>query len=196
MKKWTMHSLLVGLFFFGLSSLSAQVKEIKTDIFEVTYSEYLEQPLKLTYTIQCPTGNESRKGMDFYGVKGIITSNNTDYKSNPYDKGHLAPAAAFNCDRETLYKTFSYLNCALQHEGLNRGPWKELERFERNLAKFFDVTVIVEVIFPNSPERVEGGAAIPIGFTKTILFDDKSYKFYFPNTDVAGQDWFDFSIAE
>ena len=53
---------------------------------------------------------------------------NDDYVNNVWDKGHLAPAAAFNCDRETIKKTFSYLNCALQHEGLNRGPWKELER--------------------------------------------------------------------
>ena len=93
--------------------------------------------------------------------------------------------------------TFSYLNCALQHEGLNRGPWKELERLERDLAKLYTVDVTIEVMFEetiNGYNRVKGGAAIPSGFQKTIIFDGKEYQFYFPNQDVAGQDWSTFLI--
>ena len=186
---------LLILFLFPLSLLS-QVKTIVTDIFTVEYSEHLQQPLKVEYTVKCPNGSAQRRGLDFYKEENISTSDNEDYKNNEWDRGHLAPAAAFNCDRETLRKTFTYLNCALQHEGLNRGPWKELERFERDLAKIFKVRVVIEVIFTPEPYRVPNGAAIPIGFSKTIFFDDKQYKFYFPNTDVAGQDWFDFSVAE
>ena len=85
-------------------------------------------------------------------------------KNNIWDKGHLAPAASFNCDKETLYKTFTYLNSALQHQGLNRGVWKELEGFERDLANFYEVKVKVEVYF--SQEKVPGGATIPSGFRK------------------------------
>ena len=177
-------------------SLFSETQTIVTDIFTVEYSEFLEQPLRVEYTIECPNGNTKRSGLDFRKVEGINTSDVNDYKNNIWDRGHLAPAAAFSCDRETLAKTFSYLNCALQHEGLNRGPWKELERFERDLAKIFEVKVIVEIAFTPEPLRVPAGAAIPIGFSKTIMFDGKQYKFYFPNTDVAGQDWFNFSIAE
>jgi len=182
----------LGLF----TSYGQTEKTIKTDIYTVVYSEYYEQPLKLTYIVQCPTGDASRSGLDFYTNDSVKTSNVHDYRNNEWDRGHLAPAAAFNCDRETLKKTFSYLNCALQHEGLNRGPWKELERFERNLAKFFEVSVSIEVDFGNSPYRVPTGAAIPIGFRKTISFDNKLYQFYFPNEDVAGEDWFNFIVAE
>lgn len=199
--KWNLRLtqlLLVVLLSLGSGSLFGQtVKTIKTDIFEVEYSEVLEQPLKLTYKVECPTGDASRSGLDFYGVADVITSNNEDYANNIYDKGHLAPAAAFNCDRETIKKTFSYLNCALQHEGLNRGPWKELERFERDLAKIYpEVTVTIIVNFDENPSRVPGGAAIPISFTKEITFGGRTIKFLFPNQDVAGQDWFNFSIAE
>jgi endonuclease G len=192
-------TLLFGLLLLlGSGTLFGQtVKTIKTDIFEVEYSEELEQPLKLTYTVGCPLGDASRSGLDFHKEDGYLTSDNEDYKDNPYDKGHLAPAAAFNCDRETIKKTFSYLNCALQHEGLNRGPWKELERFERNLAKIYpEVVVVITVNFEETPERVPGGAAIPTSFVKEITFGDRTIKFLFPNQDVSGQDWFNFSIAE
>ena len=186
---------LLILFLFPLSLLS-QVKTIVTDIFTVEYSEHLQQPLKVEYTVKCPNGSAQRRGLDFYKEENISTSDNEDYKNNEWDRGHLAPAAAFNCDRETLKKTFTYLNCALQHEGLNRGPWKELERFERDLAKFFEVVVIVEVDFDEQPLRIPGGAAIPKGFYKTIFIKGYTWKFYFPNVDVAGEDWSNFKIVE
>ena len=199
--KW--HLRLTQLLLVFLLSLGSHisygqtVKTIKTDIFEVEYSEELEQPIKLIYKVECPTGDASRSGLDFYKVGGYHTSDNDDYSNNVYDKGHLAPAAAFNCDRETIKKTFSYLNCALQHEGLNRGPWKELERFERDLAKIYpEVNVVIFVHFDENPQRVPGGAAIPTSFTKEITFGERTIKFLFPNQDVAGQDWFNFSIAE
>lgn len=199
--KW--HLRLTQLLLVFLLSLGSHisygqtVKTIKTDIFEVEYSEELEQPIKLIYKVECPTGDASRSGLDFYKVDGYHTSDNDDYSNNVYDKGHLAPAAAFNCDRETIKKTFSYLNCALQHEGLNRGPWKELERFERDLAKIYpEVKVVIFVHFDENPQRVPGGAAIPTSFTKQIYFGDRVLVFEFPNQDVAGQDWFNFSVAE
>lgn len=186
MKLLSVFLLLVG----SLSCFGQTVRTIKTDIFEVKYDEVLEQPLWLTYKVQCPMGNQSRSGLDFFTVDSVHTSDVNDYKDNEWDRGHLAPAAAFNCDKETLKKTFSYLNCALQHEGLNRGPWKELEEFERGLAKIFDSVVVeIEVCFDEEPLKVAGGASIPSGFKKTIKFDNKEFSFYFPNIDVSGEDW-------
>jgi endonuclease G len=192
MKKWTMQLLVVSLFFFGFGSVSGQIKHIKTDLFEVDYDEGLEQPVKLSYTVQCATGDASRHGLNFWKVEGYHTSDNEDYKDNPYDKGHLAPAAAFNCDRDMVKATFSYLNCALQHQGLNRGPWKELEAAERTLAIFYDVDVTIWVVFDENPKRVPGGAAIPKAFIKTVTFNGQTYEYFFPNEDVSGQDWYIF----
>jgi len=196
--KGASQSFVVFLLLFGSWSLSAQsVKRIETDIFTVVYCEPYQQPLKVWYKVQCPMGDESRSGMDFYKVDGVITSDNDDYKDNVWDKGHIAPAADFNCDRETLKKTFSYLNCALQHEGLNRGPWKELERFERDLAKVYfpsSVHVQVEILFEEEEEWLPTGALIPSGFRKTIKTPQDEWVFEFPNTDVSGQDWIFFRI--
>jgi DNA/RNA endonuclease G (NUC1) len=106
MKKLLVLLLLVPFASFGQVKLRDSVK-VKTAIYEVMYSEVLEEPLWLKYSVQCPNGTASRAGMDFYTEKGIKTSDNADYVSNVYDKGHMAPAADFNCDRETLLKTFS-----------------------------------------------------------------------------------------
>ena len=169
---------------------------VENDIFKITYSEKYQQPLKVSYKVQCPMGDADRSGMDFFKESGIITSDNDDYKNNVWDKGHMAPAADFNCNKVMLKKTFSYLNCALQHKGLNRGPWKELERFERDLAKvyaFVSVTIVVK--FEDTPDNwLPSGALVPIGFTKTIWCDGEKFEFYFPNLDVAGQDWITFKI--
>ena len=169
---------------------------IDTDIFSVRYSSQLEQPLFISYTVLCPNGDASRSGLDFRLYEGVHTSDNDDYKNNEWDKGHLAPAAAFNCDRDMLKQTFTYINCSLQHEGLNRGPWKELEEFERNLAEVYDeVYVTILCHFSENSLLLPTGATVPDGFTKTITWGSKEECFYFPNQDVSGTDWIEFRIT-
>jgi endonuclease G len=192
MKKFT----LIFLSLFLVNTLYSQkIKNIVTNTFIVKYSEELEQPLYVFYNVLCPRGKESRSGLDFKKYDGVHTSNNEDYVDNIWDKGHLAPAASFNCDREILKSTFSYLNCALQHQSLNRGPWRELEEFEKNLSKIYDkVNVSVECHFSENSMVLPTGATVPDGFTKTIIWDDREECFYFPNKDVKGVNWFEFRI--
>lgn len=193
MKKIT----LIFLSLFLVNTLySQEIRNIITNTFIVKYSEELEQPLYIFYNVLCPNGEASRSGLDFKNYEGVHTSNNEDYVDNIWDKGHLAPAAAFNCDRETLKSTFSYLNCALQHQSLNRGPWRELEEFERNLAKIYDkVNVSVECHFSQSSTKLPTGATVPDGFTKIIEWDGREECFYFPNDDVKGINWIEFRIT-
>lgn len=194
MKKFT----LIFLSLLLVNSLySQEVRNIVTNTFIVKYSEELEQPLYVFYNVLCPNGEASRSGLDFKKYDGVRTSNNEDYVDNVWDKGHLAPAAAFNCDRETLKSTFSYLNCALQHQSLNRGPWRELEEFERNLAKIYDkVNVTVECHFSSSSTKLSTGATVPDGFTKIIEWDGREECFYFPNDDVKGVNWIEFRVTD
>jgi len=131
-------SLFLSFNFLSQSKLRESVK-IKSDIFEVVYSEKLEQPLSAKYTVQCPNGNASRSGMDFFTCDSVKTSDHKDYEGNVWDKGHMAPAADFNCDKIMLKKTFSYLNCTLQHQDLNRTTWRLLEAYERELALKYSV---------------------------------------------------------
>jgi len=181
-------TLLVLIPFLGFGQV------INTGIFTVEYDQQRQQPLWVEYTVRCPKGTASREGMNFWEPEMIITSDDEDYANNIYDKGHLAPAATFSCNPEMLYITFSYLNSALQHQGLNRGQWSKLESFERSAANFFneDVTVRVEVLFEGEEVVLPTGATIPSGFRKTITIGNKTRVFEFPNKDTKGTKWIDY----
>jgi len=190
--------LLLLLLVFPLS-LFAQKRDsiyIKTQIFEMVYSEVLEQPKWVKYRVTCAENNIPRKGLEFYKEKAIHTSDNGDYIANEWDKGHMAPAAAFGCDINLLKQTFTYLNSSLQHQSLNRGPWKELEEYERNLRqKSDDINVYIRIDFNPPLKKVSGGATIPTGFYKTIqskkLNIDECYYFY-NVAPKSNQRFFDF----
>lgn len=184
--------LLTILLLLSLNSSIFGQRIVQTDIFRVSYSVEKEQPLWVEYTVLCPNGDASRSGMDFWEPDGIHTSDDEDYENNVWDKGHLAPAAAFNCNKEMLRKTFNYLNSALQHQSLNRGIWNRLEAFERDLANFYTVDVRVDVIFDENSQRLTTGAVVPSFFKKTMKWDDKTAEFLFPNIDTSGTDWIDY----
>lgn len=160
---------------------------VKTPIYHIIYSQDFEQPLEVEYQVQCNMYSKdyyNRSGMDFYTEKDIHTSDNRDYYKNVWDKGHMAPAAAFNCNLQSLKQTFSYVNCALQHKDLNRGAWKDLEAYEKELAINNVVSIKILVDFSNST-RGTAGAMIPTGFTKIITLNGKLFKaYYFPNESV------------
>jgi len=182
MKKLILVLLFLPLFSFAQKRDSVYVQN---KVFTLVYSEVLEQPKWVKYKVTCAENNISRKGLDFYKEKTIHTSDNEDYVANDWDKGHMAPAAAFGCNAELLKQTFTYLNSALQHKSLNRGVWKELEEYERQLRqKADDIEIYIRVDFNPPLKKVSGGATIPSGFYKTI----KSQKlkinecYYFNNT--------------
>lgn len=169
------------LFLTSFCYYPPRIITIKSDIFTIVYSEEFEQPLEIWYTVQCPNGKASRSGMDFYKCDSVRTSSHEDYENNVWDKGHLAPAADFSCDKETLYKTFTYLNCALQHQDLNRGVWRILESRERELAKIQDVKVHIRLDFSKNTIKQPTGSTVPGGFWKEIQYGQTTEIYYFPN---------------
>jgi len=170
--------------------------KVRTPIYEVIYNEKLEQPTWIQYIVQCPDGTASRAGMDFYTNDSIKTSNDEDYVKNLYDKGHLAPAADFNCTKDILYQTFSYLNCALQNQYLNRGVWRMLEEYERELSKTEKVTVTITLVFNKKSIKLPTGSTVPTGFYKTIYLENskRTIKYYFPNQAPAKPKYTDYLI--
>jgi len=170
-------------------------REVKTDIYLIRYNTNFEQPTEIVYEINCPHGDVDRAGRTFFTSDSINTSNDDDYVDNIWDRGHMAPAAAFSCTEKDLETTFFYANVALQHQSLNRGVWRKLEEFERNLATFYpNLLVKIEVEFGDPIQRLETGAVIPTGFTKTLFFDGDAHSFYFPNDDTRGTIFMDYLI--
>jgi len=188
---------LILILLFSVQLILAQ-DLIQRDIFEVCYSTKKQQPLWLVYEVECPGGGFSRKGLNFKKDTQFagITSNNADYYKNVWDKGHIAPAADFNCSYEKLKATFNFLNCALQHEKLNRGPWKNLEKFERKLSETHSVSVRVVLEFDEQSLLLATGALVPSYFVKILSFDHQLQVFRFPNnSSVQHTKWQDYLLT-
>jgi endonuclease G len=165
-------NLLLTLFLLiGISAFSQDTIRVKNQVFEVLYSQNLEQPVWIKYRSTNRPTNVNRGTMDFYTEKNIKTSDALDYKANIYDKGHGAPAATFSDNMENLKQTFTYLNCILQDQYLNRGEWRLLEEQERKWDDSENLTVLIKVFFDKPVKRIATNAAIPSHLQKHIYFE-------------------------
>jgi endonuclease G len=163
-------STLIGFLFLSLISFGQDIR-VKNEVFEVLYSQSLEQPLVIKYrSLNRPT-NVNRGAMDFYKEPNIKTSDAEDYAKNIYDKGHGAPAATFSDNMVNLKQTFSYLNCIMQDQYLNRGEWRLLEEQIRKWDDTEPITVLIKTFFDTPVKRVPTGAAIPSYLQKHVYFE-------------------------
>ena len=187
---------------FNQSQISKQLDRNKidsilvtTNIFEISYNEIFEQPNWVKYTVRDIVKNADRDGMKFYTVDSIYTSDDNDYYSNRWDRGHMAPAGSFNDSYENLYSTFTYLNVALQYDDLNRGAWVDLEEQVRKWAdEFGDIGVEIYLEFDSNHIILDTGAHVPSAFYKYVNFPDESKKcYYFPNIS-PNKSWSEYEI--
>ena len=190
MKKFLLVPFLaVILFGCSVEPIDAQVPKRpnvykENQVFKVWYNEVYEQPMKLIYTSTNRPKGVDRGTMDFHTEKDVYTSDSKDYYRNIYDKGHLAPAATYSDIYDNLYTTFSYLNCALQDQYVNRGEWRLLEEEERKWDDNENLTVTVELEFASGHIVLPTGGHVPTTMVKHIYFEkSKKYKcFSFPNS--------------
>ena len=130
-----------------------------------------EQPTKLMYTSTNRVKNVDRGSMNFYTEGDVVTSNNADYYNNVWDKGHLAPAATYSDSMENLKQTFSFLNCALQDQYLNRGEWRLLEEQERVWDDTENLTITVTLEWNEGYQILPTKGWIPTHMIKEIYFE-------------------------
>ena len=176
---------LVGILSIGIlwaQSLRTDVR-VKNQVFEVSYNEVLEGPNWVIYHATNRPTNVNRGSMDFYKEKDIHTSDAEDYKRNIWDKGHMAPAAHFSDNMENLKQTFSYLNCSLQDQYLNRGEWRLLEAEERVWDDESPLTIKIVVEYGKGHEVLPTGGHVPTAYHKHITWDKTGKKvcYYFLN---------------
>lgn len=168
---------------------------VSNNIFQISYNEKYEQPNWVKYTVRDIVKNADRDGIEFYTVDSIYTSDDDDYYSNRWDRGHMAPAGSFNDSYENLYSTFSYINVALQYDDLNRGAWVDLENQVREWADDFgDINIEIYLEFDSSHIILDTGAHVPTAFYKFIIFPDGTKKcYYFPNS-TPDKSWQEYEI--
>lgn len=177
---------------FNTPDLRETVK-VETPIYTVWYSETKEQPVSLVYKSSNRPKNVDRGSMNFYKESDYHTSDNADYYRNVWDKGHLAPAATFSDSRENLKLTFSYLNCALQNQYLNRGEWRMLEEAERKWDDEEKLEVTIDLEFSDS--ILPTGATLPSRFIKHIEFTKSGeWKCYDFLNERPENDWEEYQV--
>ena len=168
---------------------------VSNNIFQISYNEKYEQPNWVKYTVRDIVKNADRDGMQFYTVDSIYTSDDQDYYSNRWDRGHMAPAGSFNDSYENLYSTFSYINVALQYDDLNRGVWVDLEEQVRQWAdELGDIDIEIYLEFGSSHIVLDTGAHVPTAFYKHVIFPEGTKKcYYFPNS-TPDKSWQEYEI--
>ena len=168
---------------------------VSNNIFQISYNEKYEQPNWVKYTVRDIVKNADRDGMQFYTVDSIYTSDDDDYYSNRWDRGHMAPAGSFNDSYENLYSTFSYINVALQFDDLNRGVWVELEDQVRKWADDFgDINIEIYLEFDSSHIVLDTGAHVPTAFYKYVIFPDGTKKCYYLPNSTPDKSWQEYEI--
>ena len=161
--------------------------------YTLSYREVYEQSEFVMYVLNHGNSKVSRTN-DFKTDYSVSTKSATpqDYYKSGYDKGHLAPAADFSYSKELMSESFYMSNMSPQTPGLNRGPWKFLEEYFRNLGEKYDKVYIItgpvlgsDDISDSYKEIGENKVKIPYLFYKCGLFiKDNDYymiSFLMPN---------------
>ena len=190
-KLFTLFTLLV----ISVITFAQDTIRVKNNVFEVLYSQSLEQPLMIKYRSTNRPTSVNRGAMDFYKEPNIKTSDADDYKANIYDKGHGAPAATFSDNMVNLKQTFSYLNCIMQDQYLNRGEWRLLEEQIRKWDDVEPLSIIINIQFDTPAKRIPTNAAIPNRLVKHIYFEkQKTWMcFDFPN-EKPTKSWKEYGV--
>ena len=190
-KKYLLLLLFIILFSCSESEGEDSVSTLRSNviidkgIFKVSYNEIFEQPNWVEYTVSNRPKNVDRGNKDFYLELGVFTSDNADYYKNEWDKGHLAPAATFSDSEDNLNKTFSFINCAMQIDNLNRGEWAQLEQQVRDWSVNGNVNVKIELVFAANHIIRTTGVHVPTGFWKNLTFSNGNQTcYYFPNSST------------
>jgi endonuclease G len=94
-----------------------------------------------------------------------------DYSGEPYDRGHLAPAANNRASQEQMSESFFLSNMVPQVANNNRGIWKQLEMQERQWATApgTDFYIISGGIYDAGHAKTGNGLGIPTRLYKIII---------------------------
>jgi DNA/RNA endonuclease G (NUC1) len=141
---------------------------------------------------------------------GFLQVRPSDYGGSGFDKGHMCPSAHRTVTADVNSLTFLMTNMQPQVHGLNAGPWKSLETYERKLAdeKNKDVYVVAGGLFARNPTTIGQGVAVPkANFRITVVLDAGQrlrdvtaatpvYAVEMPNDpSAAGHKWTEFEVA-
>jgi endonuclease G len=163
---------------------------IDNEFIHICYDYKLKATKSVAYHLEGDLMNDPNidKRPSFYMEKSIEKKyriSSTDYINSGYDKGHLAPDAAFDWSDESLNAVYTLANIIPQAPQVNRNMWSQVEKFARDKAvELGELDVINVVKYGKRSKRIgKNRMAVSRGFYKVLYNDKQNYKecFYYAN---------------
>lgn len=129
-------------------------------------------PISVDYTIDASNIVQmARANISFKDDKQIekVASN---YLNSGYDRGHLAPAADFTTDRNTLEATYLMSNISPMFPKFNRGKWAQIEGHARDLVFKHGSVKIKTIPVYGDTTNYCGNLVVPTAFIKMVYTGD------------------------
>lgn len=136
--------LLIFLSSFIVLVVNAQdTIRIKHSKYTTVFSKSKHYPVLVEWwltkeALSCPV--KAKRGDKFIPDPLLASETNlqADYTGAGFDRGHNFPAADASCDQVANDESFYFSNMTAQYAALNRGDWKELETWTREIATKYD----------------------------------------------------------
>jgi endonuclease G len=143
--------------------------------YAVLYSSQLKDPLWTSYRLTRDMakggdiiGRYNGKFVHQVGLAPALQGDHDDYKSQPFDRGHMTPANdAIDMPHQT--DTFVVTNIVPQRKPLNEQLWRFLEASVHQLAEQDgEVYIVTGPVFAPNPDSMHG-IAVPADTFKAIF---------------------------
>jgi endonuclease G len=163
------------------------------DGYAVGYSYMYKQPLWVAYELTGKSVTRKIKRHDDFQpdlqIPKKYRAEKKDYSRSGYDRGHMAPYAAMDFDKESAKQSFLLSNMSPQKGSLNRQGWAQLEKYVRFWAKSKNkIWVYTGPIFKGKKIKTigKGKISVPSAFYKIIYAPEQNQTiaFVMPNSKV------------
>jgi len=181
-----------------LLSLNVSLQDTVTihhKVYSTTFSKSNHYPVKVEWwltraMLSCST--KIKRSDKFIPDPKLPSKTNlqSDYDGSGFDRGHNFNAADGACDQTAMDESFYFSNITAQHPALNRGDWKLLESFIRELALKNDSIKV----WCGSIGKIKkiGNVSVPSQCWKVIYIKKtKQWSAYLFNNDTSKADGFD-----
>lgn len=161
----------------------------------LSYNEGCEQANWVKYMVtKADLENKVAKRSNNFKEDTLIKTGSAtldDYYKSGYDRGHLAPSLDFMHNQDLNDESFYMSNMSPQNPSFNRGMWKKLENYVRDLAIDRDtVYVITGPILSDTIETIGNNhVCVPKSYYK-IIIDSKGFViacYIMENRKLTGQ---------
>lgn len=184
---------------------SSQTIDVKHKWYSLVYDTTINAPLMSEYVQTTAHAKSSvkieRKKVASFKQDPLIaakyqSANDSRYKGNGvYDKGHLAPYAAFEFDSVGAKESMFYTNTAPQYAFFNEHPWQELEMYILKDLSSTNDSIIVQTGCIYAEAKMQG-LHVPDYYWKLISYNhgNTEQAWIAPNSDKANPNFHTYEL--